>query len=373
MQNTSRKSLMAVLLSSALVTGPSNAFASPSDQTQVEETASTIAAMAPQSVPVVQGDLGINALEVIYEANGMQVGVNTATMAAKIQTVENIPAEEVAPGDLPVDDEPAGDNPVEDGPADTEPAAPAAAEAASAVPLTMSPLRDGDQPQYIGEASDGSLVFEETGAYSAVNTSVQFVEDGSVRYVNVIEDASAPTTFSYLLTVPSGGVAALGPDGDSVTVTDAAGALVGAVAAPWARDAAGNDVPTHYGLVPVSATTVKLVQTVDHDSDGVVYPVAADPYLGKALISKVTIGQRSGGTTLFVYPTLWMRANYNNPTVVNNLWYEYKSKVAARYETTQLWWQLACHVQAAPWKTSWNLDTWRYRTSYLSYVTHACN
>lgn len=46
------------------------------------------------------------------------------------------------------------------------------------------------------------------------------------------------------------------------------------MAAPWATDANGNDVATHYEVVDGS-----LVQVVDHRSSGVAYPVVADPQI----------------------------------------------------------------------------------------------
>jgi len=74
-----------------------------------------------------------------------------------------------------------------------------------------------------------------------------------------------------------------------------------------------------------------------------------------------------------VTPTTWGRVNGLVPWVVDNWISEYKAKVAAKYETTQLLWQLGCHVEFAPYKGEWHLDTWRYRSSYFQYVLHACN
>ncbi len=60
--------------------------------------------------------------------------------------------------------------------------------------------------------------------------------------------------------------------GGEVAVLGAAGQEVGAIAAPWARDAAGRAVATSY---EIDGTT--LVQVVAHDQRGVTYPVVADP------------------------------------------------------------------------------------------------
>jgi len=51
------------------------------------------------------------------------------------------------------------------------------------------------------------------------------------------------------------------------------------VAPPWAKDAAGENVKTHYQL-----NGSVLTQTVEHQAPGVAYPVLADPWLGVDLI-----------------------------------------------------------------------------------------
>jgi hypothetical protein len=56
------------------------------------------------------------------------------------------------------------------------------------------------------------------------------------------------------------------------TLYDGHGNQVASVAAPWATDAAGDPVPTHY---EVSGDT--LIQVVEHTDPGVEYPVLADP------------------------------------------------------------------------------------------------
>ena len=62
-------------------------------------------------------------------------------------------------------------------------------------------------------------------------------------------------------------------------LSDAAGQQLGQVAPPWAVDAAGNDVATHF---EVDGTIV--TQIVEHNVPGVTYPVVADPWIAAAAL-----------------------------------------------------------------------------------------
>lgn len=95
--------------------------------------------------------------------------------------------------------------------------------------------------------------------------------DGSVQITTVIDNARAPTRYSYPLGVPEGGVIAI-VEGGQVLVTDGSGAPVGLIKAPWAKDANGTNVPTHYEL-----DGNVLSQVVDIKTPGIVFPVVADP------------------------------------------------------------------------------------------------
>lgn len=94
--------------------------------------------------------------------------------------------------------------------------------------------------------------------------------NGGMRALINITDASAPERYEF----PFGGQVAsltLKPDG-TVDTLNAAGEVIGTVDAPWARDANGAAVPTHY---EVQGTT--LVQVVNHRSGTYAYGITADP------------------------------------------------------------------------------------------------
>lgn len=120
-------------------------------------------------------------------------------------------------------------------------------------------------------AQDGTLVYpaDDTG----VATAVQPLDSG-VRIQTVLADADAATSFSYTLegvdlAIQPDGSIALYPEGTLTSGVTATG--IGFIDAPWAFDAAGAAVPTHY---EVAGDT--FVQIVEPPADAA-YPVVADP------------------------------------------------------------------------------------------------
>jgi hypothetical protein len=112
-------------------------------------------------------------------------------------------------------------------------------------------------------------------AYEANNGSanaVQPTEDGGVRMLTIIDNPNAPTAYDYKVTVPNGGRIELTPDGGAI-VLDSASQPIVTVAAPWAKDAVGTAVNTWF-----TTDGQALTQHVQHNVEGVVYPVTADPF-----------------------------------------------------------------------------------------------
>jgi len=100
--------------------------------------------------------------------------------------------------------------------------------------------------------------------------AAQALDNGGARALVTIPTATSADSFTYRLGLPAGVAPHLQADG-SVLMLDAAGTIHGGFDAPWAKDATGKAVPTHYTLagdaviqhVDVSATTA--------------FPVVADP------------------------------------------------------------------------------------------------
>ena len=92
-----------------------------------------------------------------------------------------------------------------------------------------------------------------------------------MRAQTIIGNSSAPNSYSY--TFGDGFQPVEDADGDFwVVKSDATGsAATYSVAAAWARDAGGKDVPTHYEIQGNS-----LVQVISPPADAT-YPIVADP------------------------------------------------------------------------------------------------
>lgn len=115
--------------------------------------------------------------------------------------------------------------------------------------------------------SDGTVVYP--GSDGAANAVIP-TSDG-VQMITTIANKDAPSSYEYKVSVPTGGKIQL-VDGGAV-VLDANGNPVVTVPAPWARDANGVTVPSHF---ETDGST--LTQVVDHASGSYSYPVVADPW-----------------------------------------------------------------------------------------------
>ncbi|NQX33379.1 hypothetical protein [Herbiconiux sp. VKM Ac-2851] len=91
-----------------------------------------------------------------------------------------------------------------------------------------------------------------------------------VRLLTALTGPAAGSEFDYTFDLPDGTTRTELPDGDTL-LADAAHHYIGTLAAPWARDAAGRDLPTRYEW-----TGDTLTQHVDLDAQ-TAYPVLLDP------------------------------------------------------------------------------------------------
>ena len=95
-------------------------------------------------------------------------------------------------------------------------------------------------------------------------------ERGTVQITTVIGNANAPKRYDYPMRLARGQSLHLNEDG-SVVAAGRDGSFTAYVASPWAKDANGDAVPTHY---EVSGNT--LTQVVDFTA-ATAFPVVADP------------------------------------------------------------------------------------------------
>ena len=146
--------------------------------------------------------------------------------------------------------------------------------------------------------ADNSIVY--TSPEQATDVAVQAFED-SARILTVLKSVNSPSEYAYAVNVPAGGKIEKTDDG-AVFILDTQGAMIGGFAAPWAVDAEGKIIPTHY---EIRGNTI--VQVVEHLTSNVSYPVVADPWLGFDLISSASWASSAPGWTLKVVPTTWAK------------------------------------------------------------------
>lgn len=133
------------------------------------------------------------------------------------------------------------------------------------------------------KAKHGKTVANGTVAYEGVNGSanaIQANDDGSVRMLTVIDNPNAPTKYDYQLALPQGARLQLEQDG-SVTIRKTTAPnteeTLAVIDNPWAKDANGRAIQTHY---TVHSST--LTQHIKHRVKGVVYPVTGDPRISRS-------------------------------------------------------------------------------------------
>jgi hypothetical protein len=125
------------------------------------------------------------------------------------------------------------------------------------VDVPGSPTAAGGQVVYDGAAEDTSIVARQV--------------PGGAQALIVLNGPDAPSRFDFPIEVGDDPAVLRLTEGGGVEVLpSASGPAVAAVAAPWATDASGRQVPTHFEV-----RSGHLTQVVDHvDAD---YPVVADP------------------------------------------------------------------------------------------------
>jgi hypothetical protein len=146
------------------------------------------------------------------------------------------------------------------------------ADASDALPETAS------EPIDLGEVSIGlpaegasrqvgnNVVFD--GA-SDTTVVAQMTAGGGARALVSLDSPASPDRYRF----PIAGATRLDLQSDGSVIAYAGDESIGSFDAPWARDANGVSVPTHY---EIDGTT--LVQVVNHANGGFAYPIIADPW-----------------------------------------------------------------------------------------------
>jgi hypothetical protein len=134
-------------------------------------------------------------------------------------------------------------------------------------------LPSGEDASNAVELDSGAITYpSDTGV---ANTVIP-LDDGA-QLLTTISSPNAPTSFSYDFGVSDDGTAAVTDDGSALVLASSGEVLLRA-AAPWAVDANGVSVPTHYEV-----RDTELIQVVDHTSGEFAYPIVADPRLDSGI------------------------------------------------------------------------------------------
>lgn len=267
---TSAATVLAVLLS---VCAP---IAASADDSQTDTPTEALDAVAPEVLT--------NAAELVADANGAEAQTDSGTV--------NVPSKTDAPVQL---------------------------------------SSNGVELEIYLPVSGASLVSDDRGAavYSevdGVSTVVSPQTDAGLVIATTLESSSAPTRFDYeypgLTLRPTG-------EGDVVGY-DASGEVAVFIGIPWAFDAAGATVETHY---EVNGST--LTQVVEHTSQNFTYPIVADPtnYGGNDLFTQVVRDSDTRGTIIRVYPAAVNFAHISNSAI----WDKYRRLTPSTYETTTMY------------------------------------
>jgi len=123
-------------------------------------------------------------------------------------------------------------------------------------------------------AKEGKVIAKGVVAYTSesdFSNTVQANNDGSVRMTTIIDNPNAPTEYEYKVELEEGGKIELQSDGSAIVYNNKQ-EPISIIAKPWAKDAEGKEVKTWF-----STDGLTLIQHVEHNVPGIVYPVVADP------------------------------------------------------------------------------------------------
>ncbi|KUM34694.1 hypothetical protein [Arthrobacter sp. EpRS71] len=136
--------------------------------------------------------------------------------------------------------------------------------ATTAQPVSIAPV-SGSKSSTVDRL--GAEVIHEDGYGFVTGTGTS----GTNASFVVIENETAPDAFAFQIGDPSTTLTLV--DDGSALVLNGSGEVVNYLAKPWARDAAGKELPTHY---TVNGNTI----TQHVDTTGAQFPVVADPTTG---------------------------------------------------------------------------------------------
>lgn len=217
-------------------------------------------------------------------------------------------------------------------------------------------------------ARDGTLHYAaDSSSETAADVAVQVITDGSVKISTIIRSKGSPTSFTYDFDLPTDARLKENPDG-SVVIVDGTGRFIAGAARPWAIDAAGQAVATHFKVENHS-----LVQRVDI-TEQTTFPVVADPWLGVNLYNRVYVSTTSRGWVVNATPSAWGQAWNGVGTYFAHV-DEVRSRVGVGRYNASIEQQHICHLIGYPFSLpEYNLESWRpWVVAAWSLPRYKCN
>lgn len=162
------------------------------------------------------------------------------------------------------------------------------------------------------------------------------------------------------------------------------------IAPPWAADAAGRRVPTTFEF-----EDGRLTQSVETQAADYVFPIVADPYMGKYLFRDLNTRRTWNGKPVYSgTKTDWGQKIHNGQAgdpagwiggvivgqaiMRNEGWREWTSKWGSKVTSRATFYQqYSCHVAGGfyDWAGEWNLEAARTNnaTWIVGVAFHRCN
>lgn len=225
--------------------------------------------------------------------------------------------------------------------------------------------------------ADGIVGFKSSDATSSVAVAKT---DGSVQFNTIVDGATSPERFTYEVGLPAGATAEL-IDGGGVLFASSTGEFLGGLTPPWATDADGESLTTWYEVEGTQVT-----QVVKHRDTGAVYPVVADPWLGRDLFGYT--GYNRKGTwdrqvvvsaKLSGWGWYWYTTGSGQAILHTAGWSELLRKRPQADDKATLKQQYKCHVVFgyAVWLAGLHWDLEKARPNKTNWFTsaprHKCN
>lgn len=219
------------------------------------------------------------------------------------------------------------------------------------------------------DAAPGADVALKSGALTltlrADRPTITPQPDGSVQ-ASIPLPADLPADAAQLIS-PPGMTFEVQLDG-SVVVRDPAGAFLGGLASPTATADDGTLVRARFEAAGTQGLRLVVSGALPGSTGST--SGTATVWLGTSVLMSATWGEREGGRSLAVDPTLWARAG---GLAAEDATWAAVVALAPEADTNGMHDQFLCHALGAADKATWNLEPWRPDVGSMATLVARCN